>query len=224
MKKLVLVVACTLCMLSVSAQSEKSEGVTWGIRAGLNVANQHDASIDGGGNGGTRLGFNVGVIADIPIVSGQFYFQPGLYFTTKGFKYTESDGGKSWKEEYIWKTTPSYIEIPLLLSARYAICDKIVAQVNFGPYFAVGVTGKYKHIYKYSDNGGSQSDSDDWDYFGEDDGVCGKRFDCGVSLGGGVTFVKHIYLGFQYEFGFTNAYKEMGIKNRNCMISLGYNF
>ncbi|MCD7713910.1 MAG: PorT family protein [Prevotella sp.] len=212
MKKLVLIVACALCVLTASAQSEReSEGVTWGVRAGLNVANQHDD----GENAGSKAGFHVGVVVDIPVVSKYFYIQPGLYFTQKGFKYTEADGYSKYTE----KVTPSYIEIPVLLSGRYAFNDKIQAQVNFGPYFAVGVAGKYKE--KYSSKNNKEEIS--CDYFG-DDGLGGKRFDCGLSIGAGITFVKHYYIGFQYEIGLTDAYSYETIKNRNCMISIGYNF
>ncbi len=241
MKKSVLIAACAFCMLSASAQSE-SEGITWGIRAGLNVSNQHG----NGENAGSKAGFNVGIVADIPIISQYFYIQPGLYYTMKGFKATSLESSWYWNyDKHTEKVNPYYIEIPILLSGRYNITDKVQVQVNFGPYFAIGIAGKYKTKDEWANNYTEESGIDRWQcdyfgpyndfYFGEgkySGGLKGKRFDCGLSIGAGFTFVKHYYIGFQYELGLTNAYTDEfikytrfdSIKNRNWMISLGYNF
>ncbi|MCD8281714.1 MAG: PorT family protein [Prevotella sp.] len=221
MKKLVLLFACAFCMLSASAQSaSENEGVTWGVRAGFNLSNQHGY----GENAGSKPGFHVGVVADIPIISQYFYVQPGLYYTMKGYKasYSDSDDGYYWKETE--KTTPSFLEIPILLSGRYAFNDKVGVQVDFGPYLAIGIAGKYKDEETETYDGETDTDKYDCDYFGDKKGIGGKRFDFGLSVGAGVTFVKHYYLGLHYELGLTNAYKYEKIKNRNFMISLGYNF
>ncbi|MCD8288610.1 MAG: PorT family protein [Prevotella sp.] len=240
MKKLVLIAACAFCVLTASAQSD-SEGITWGIRGGLNVSNQHG----NGENAGSKAGFNVGVVADIPIISQYFYIQPGLYYTMKGYRATDKDSGDWGYDKYTEKVNPYYIEIPILLSGRYNITDKVQVQVNAGPYFAIGIAGKYKTKDEWETYYNDNYWVDKWQcdyfgpyndyYFGEgkySGGLEGKRFECGLSFGAGFTFVKHYYIGFQYELGLTNAYSDNliqysrfdSIKNRNCMISLGYNF
>ncbi|MCD8288876.1 MAG: PorT family protein [Prevotella sp.] len=220
MKKLVLVVACAFCMLSASAQIVNSrssitktvksdkEKATWGLRAGLNVANMKESWYGESESYGARMGYHVGVILDIPVVSQYFYIQPGLYLTQKGYKDSE-DG-------YTDKANPTYVEIPILLSGRYNITNSVQAQLHLGPYFAVGVFGNFTEEYK-----------DEWsESYGCWDDTDFKRFDCGLSFGAGFLFSKHYYIGFQYDFGLMNLsdYGDGSIKNRNCMISLGYNF
>ena len=66
-------------------------------------------------------------------------------------------------------------------------------------------------------------EKDEDDFF--DDDV--NKFDAGLSVGAGITLAQHFYLGFAYEFGFVNLYKDeddVKAKNRNWMFSVGYNF
>ena len=61
------------------------------------------------------------------------------------------------------------------------------------------------------------------DYFDDDT----NRFDAGLKIGAGVTFSQHYYVGMAYEWGFVNLLKDcdnISLKNKNLMISLGYNF
>lgn len=48
----------------------------------------------------------------------------------------------------------------------------------------------------------------------------------GLQVGAGVTFAQHYYIGFAYQFGLVNTtnYDKETVKNKNWMISLGYNF
>lgn len=224
MKKFLSVAVCALCALTVSAQrassssssffsSEKADqGVTFGIRGGLNFAGlSGDVDDELGG----RTSFHVGVIADIPIVQS-FYIQPGVFLSSKGAKYDWSDDGESYSETY----NPLYIEIPILASYRYNFSDADQLQVNFGPYFAFGVSGKCKCEYEYD----GDTEKEEYDYFG-DDGF--KRFDCGLQVGAGIILARHYYVGLSYEFGLTKINDwdgGDGVKNHNFMISIGYNF
>lgn len=232
MRKLFLVVVCAISALTVSAQrassssssffsTEKAEdGVQFGIRAGVNFAN---ATYKEDGNSlslDSRTTFHVGVIADIPLMQS-LYVQTGLYFQNKGAKYEHSKGGWKIKDEY----KPMYIQIPVLASYRYDFSDAVQLQVNVGPYFAYGIGGKAKMSEEYD----GDTDSWDIDFFGDkedEESMGNKRFDCGLQVGGGLTFAKHYYLGVTYEFGFGNISKwdDTTIKNKNLMVSLGYNF
>ncbi|NPD90971.1 porin family protein [Xylanibacter muris] len=228
MKKILLIAVCAVCSLTASAQRASSssssffstekadQGITFGIRAGLNMANM-SASEDGvSASPESRTSFHVGVIADIPLMQS-LYIQSGLFFQNKGYKFDDEE-----KET----AKPMYLEIPILASYRYNFSDAIQLQINAGPYFAYGIGGKVKYEY----NGRSTED----DFFGSyDDEDCAgyKRFDCGLQFGAGVTFSNHYYLGFAYQLGLTNikdlpsSYEgDFSVKNRNWMISLGYNF
>lgn len=226
MKKFLLVVACAISALTVSAQRASSSsssffstesvdgGVRWGIRAGVNFANSSFSSGNYSVTPDSRTAFHVGVVADFPLMES-LYIQSGLFFQNKGCKIKGED-------EYDETTTykPMYLEIPILASYRYNFNDATQLQVNFGPYFDYGIGGKIKYE--------SDGDSDEEDIFG-DDGML-KRFNCGLQVGAGVTFASHIYLGVSYQFGLTNIYNDedddsdFSIKDKNWMISLGYNF
>lgn len=88
---------------------------------------------------------------------------------------------------------------------------------------AVGLFGKAKlkvdgdiaDIAELGDNSMSE------DIFG-DDGL--KRFDFGLGLKAGVEFNKKYQVAISYDFGLVEVAKDLGMKNRNLMISLGYMF
>lgn len=221
MRKNLLVIACAFCALTASAQrassssssffsTEKSdEGITFGIRAGLNMSNMTFSEDGISGSPDSRTSFHVGVTADIPLMQS-LYVQTGLFFQNKGYKF-DSDN-------YTQTAKPMYFEIPVLASYRYDFSDAMQLQVNFGPYFGYGIGGKIKEESDY--------DNDEIDFFGdkEDDGC--KRFNCGLQVGAGLTFSNHLYLGFSYQFGLSNISHEsdFSLKDKNYMISLGYNF
>ncbi len=214
MKKILFVLACAICTLTASAQyasdasssffsvQKSDQPITFGIRGGINWAKQN-VSYDGYSfSPKNNVGFNVGVSVDIPMFES-LYLQSGLYYTVKGYK-LEEDG-------YTEKATPSYLELPILASYRYNFSDFTQLQINFGPYIAYGIAGKYKW-----DDG-----DDDIDYF--DDDI--KRFDAGLAIGAGMTF-GHFFLGVNYDLGLTNILKESdgSLKNRCQSINVGYNF
>lgn len=226
MKKLFLIAVCAFSALTMSAQrassssssffstEKSSESVRFGIRAGLNFATMTGDDVD---DVDSRTAFHVGVIADIPLLKS-LYIQSGVYLTQKGLKYNDEldndiDGEVTAK--------PMYLEIPVLASYRYNFSDATQLQFNVGPYFAFGLGGKVKAEASYE----NVSASEEVDFFGDDDDqLGGKRFDCGLQVGLGLTFAKHIYVGGAYEFGFTDAIKDTKAKNSNWMVSVGYTF
>jgi len=229
MKKLFLIAVCTFSALAVSAQrassssssffsTEKVEGgVQFGIRAGLNFANASFSSDEYSVSPKSRTTFHVGVIADIPLMQS-LYIQTGLYLQNKGCK-----------EEYSRETTtakPMYLEIPILASYRYNFSDAAQLQINFGPYLAYGIGGKIK-----SESDGESEEEDFFGSYDDSDNAGYKRFDMGLQVGAGVTFASHYYVGVAYQFGLVNTKDlpsnydgDYSVKNKNWMISLGYNF
>ena len=227
MKKLVLTAVCVLGMITASAQRASStstsffstekadQDVTIGIRAGLNFTNM-TGDIDE--NYGMRTAYHVGVIADIPLMQS-LYIQTGLYLQNKGTKLDYEEDGYYEKDTY----SPMYLQIPILASYRYNFSDAMQLQVNFGPYFAYGIGGKDKYEYGYD---GEVEEKFEYDVFGDEGEF--KRFDCGLQVGAGLTFARHYYIGFTYEFGLTNIADaeddDFNVKNNNFMLSVGYNF
>lgn len=214
MKKYLLLAICAVMTLGASAQRASSSSSTFfsskraetpvrfGITAGLNIAGQTWKDGDISYSPDSRLGFNVGLTVDFPILES-LYIKSGLLYTTKGSK-DEDDG-------YEEKLSPAYLEIPVLASYRYDFSDAAQWQLNFGPYIAYGIGGKYK----YGDY--------EEDYFG-DDGA--KRFDLGLQIGTGITLGQHYNIGIAYQFGLVNTVDDGDetLKNHNFMINLGYIF
>lgn len=246
MKKLFVTAVAAVCAFGMSAQraSDSSEFSFWdggqseqkiivGPRVGLNVSSLSVSNLEMD-NDKSKIGFNVGVAVEFPIVRS-FYINSGLFYTTKGIKFEYSDLDWSEKDTY----NAGYLELPLYASYRLNFAEASQLQINFGPYFAYGVNGKIKEVgtkidYEENDEGDVSKYEYEYDLFGvadedsdeEKGGI--KRFDCGLGVGLGYTW-NRIYLGFNYQFGLVNIAdkKEWGngkIKNSNFSISLGYNF
>lgn len=236
MKKLLVIIVCSLAAISMA----NAQKVNFGVRAGMNVANAGGDFKDKEYVGEdtdfkSKIGFHVGVIADIEL-SKSFYLQPGLYFTTKGLKSEYKEEGYDYSEKTNYNL--NYLELPILASYRFDIADNIKWHINAGPYFALGVGGKVKVTeidegdkteYKYDAFGVADEDSDE-----EKGGL--KRFDAGLSFGTGISLNK-IYIGIKYDLGLVNiadkkvwggygddGNKNLKIKNRNFAVSVGYTF
>lgn len=219
MKKLLLTItvfaACTLTASAQRARSSSSsffstekadEPITFGIRAGLNLAYLKAKDGKTSYTGDTRTSFNAGISVDIPLLQS-IYLQSGLYYTSKGTK----DKGDDWKETF----SANFIEVPVLASYRYDFGDAAQLQINVGPYFAYGIGGKFKE-----EEGSKEYSSD---FFDDDT----NKFDMGLQVGGGVTISRHYYIGAAFEWGFINLWKDSdneSIKTRNFMINIGYTF
>lgn len=241
MKKALLIAACAVFSLAASAQRASSSSssffstdkaeqpVRFTIRGGVNFAN---IGVSGGGESeslGSRTAFNAGVGVDIPIIES-FYVQTGLYYTSKGYKRTEDVElpypYNGYSVSLTAKGNPAYLELPVLASYRYNFNDATQLEVNVGPYFAFGIGGKEKTEEVTAFDKSTETAeivTEENDFFGDDV----KKFDMGLQVGLGVTFLKHVYLGVAYEFGFVNMFKDsddVKAKNRNFMINLGYKF
>lgn len=126
-------------LLGFSALSQEMEKATFGLRGGINFQNINGK--DANGNNPkfdlvTR--FNAGVVADIP-VAPEFYFQPGLLYTTKGAKSSGNFLGANTNGEY----NISYLELPLSLLYKPLLGQGHLL-LGFGPYAAYGLGGKAK--------------------------------------------------------------------------------
>ena len=100
--------------------------VSWNAKVGMNMSN-----ITGDADTNMKVGFNVGFGAEYAFTE-TWSVQPSLMLTSKGYKV---DG---------FKCNPMYLELPVLAAARFAVTDNQNVVVKAGPYFAVGVAGKYK--------------------------------------------------------------------------------
>ncbi len=144
----------------------------------------------------SRIGFHAGVKAELGL--SQDANGSGAYMDFAALltlKGAKIDGGSLASIKF----NPYYLEVPVRVGYKYAVNDDFSLFGSVGPYMAVGLFGKAK-----------------------DDGL--KRFDFGLGLKAGVEFSKKYQVAISYDFGLVEVIKEVGMKNRNLMISLGYMF
>jgi len=123
----------TLAILLFSSSLVMSQGI--GILGGVNLYNLTGKNYDGDKlEFDLKVGFHVGVNVQIPIAP-EFYFQPGLLFTTKGGKNTEG--------EETLTVNLNYLELPLSLVYKGSLGSGYV-YLGFGPYLGYGIGGKIK--------------------------------------------------------------------------------
>ncbi|MBK7408560.1 MAG: PorT family protein [Saprospirales bacterium] len=213
----------TLFISSAMAQSDVPGKTSFAILGGVNFQNLNGKDMSGNKlENDLIIGYHFGVNAQIP-VAPEFYFQPGLQFSTKGAKNTASILTSTYKL--------SYIELPLnfvykgLLGNGYFI-------LGFGPYVGYGITGKV--IYE---SGSVTSEAD-------------IKFKNEVVLGDPLTtaYIKpldiggNIFFGYEMAFGlFLQLNAQLGmininpdnylfpddsstLKNTGYGLSLGYRF
>ena len=209
MKKVLLFfVLVAMSVVSVNAQ----DNLKWGVMAGRNVSKYTITGFD------SRIGFHAGVKAELGLsqeASGA-YMDFAALLTLKGAKI---DGGSIASIKF----NPYYLEVPVHVGYKYAVNDDFALFGSVGPYIAVGLFGKAKAKVdgNIADLGELGTNSASEDIFG-DDGL--KRFDFGLGLKAGVEFSKKYQLAISYDFGLVEVAKDLGMKNRNLMISLGYMF
>lgn len=215
-----------ILMLSVTfAFGQFSEPVktSFGILSGANFQ-----TFSGKDNGGDKLendmlvGFHAGVNVLIP-VAPEFYFQPGLLFTTKGAKNTSSIMTSTY--------SISYIEMPLNLVYRGSLGSGYVL-VGFGPYVSYGIMGKAKH------EGGALSYESDIEFKNEvetGDPLTTsyfKAFDAGGNVFVGYEMAMGVFIQLNTQIGMLNIKPEdkrllsddSVMKNTGFGLSLGYRF
>ena len=115
------------------SQGIENSKTSFGILGGVNLQN-----LNGKDRSGDKLendmliGFHAGVNVQLP-VAPQFYFQPGLLFSTKGAKNTDGLISNTYKL--------SYVELPLNFVYK-ALLGNGYFMLGFGPYLAYGIGGK----------------------------------------------------------------------------------
>lgn len=218
MKKILISFLLTAATVASHGQNkEDNEGVSFGIRAGVNFQNINGKDFNGNKLQNTLIpGFHAGVTLDVPVVP-DFYFQPGLLFSTKGCKFKNSD----------YKAHLNYLEVPLNFIYKPLVGSGHVL-LGFGPYIAVGVGGnhsdgnnKAKVIYK---NNVAITDKQFEPYY--------RPLDAGANFLFGYEFASHISMQLNAQLGLLNLQPNYAFapsdqtieKNTGFGVSLGYRF
>jgi len=212
-----------ILMLSVPlaiAQNTDKEKISFAILGGINLQNLNGKDIDGDKlENDMILGYHAGVNIQIP-VAPQFFFQPGLLFTTKGAKNTDGSSTKL-----------SYVELPLNVVYK-ALVGKGKFMLGFGPYIGYAIGGKVKP------ESGSATDIEFKNVVETGDPTSVpylKALDAGGNIFAGYELASGIFLHLNTQLGMLKinpednrtvpVYSEKSsLKNTGFGLSIGYRF
>ena len=226
MKTKMLLVAGLLILIGYSAKAQE-EGVSFGIRAGFNMQN-----FNGKDPAGDKLELNLvprfhaGVVVEIPIAP-EFYFQPGLLYTTKGAKSDEFLGTASAEFNL------SYLELPLSFVYKPQLGDGYFF-LGFGPYVSYGIGGKAKfNIANVSFESNIEFEND---YEIEDPPPQDRKYFKPLDFGGNIFFGYELKNGISLQLNAQLGLAKINsdntavpaldpeFRNTGFGLSLGYNF
>lgn len=170
-----------------------------------------------------KLGFTVGVAAEIPLGGEMIAIQPELLWIQKGYNYKYEETGYS--EDYNY--TLNYLEIPVMVKVKFG-----PAYLSAGPSIGFGLIGRYNGSYtllgrETDDDGKVKFGDEPADYEGDDEYI-DNAVDFGVQVGAGVR-VSVLEIDFRYGIGLTDLYdKPAGFsgdtksQNRTFQLTVGY--
>ncbi|MDQ0781730.1 porin family protein [Chryseobacterium sp. W4I1] len=210
MKKLILGLAVTASSLAFAQQTPTSSSnpVTFGVKGGMNVSSlSKDEGLD---DQKSKIGFNAGVFANIPVAES-FSVQPEVLYSQYGAKSDYTVLGN----KYSSSTKLDYIAVPVMF--QYNLIPNLY--VEAGPEFGFLVSAKNK--IKNETNGNS-STSDNY----KDDL---KTFNFGIGLGAGYYFTQNFGITARYVAGLTDIAKDRpngsdSVKNNVFQVGLAYKF
>ena len=209
-------------IFTLAASFTFAQGTSFGIIGGASMQNLNGKNIVGDKlENDMIIGYHVGVNAQIPIAP-QFYFQPGLLFSTKG--------GEDTKGLITSKTNLSYIELPLNFVYKAELGSGYF-MLGFGPYVAYAIGGKVTYgpvtvtkdiEFKNTVEIGDPTITTP--YF--------KPLDAGANIFFGYELAMGAFIQFDAQLGLININPEYKIlpdskeviKNTGFGLSLGYRF
>ena len=215
-RQISLILIFTLMVSMAMAQSGTNGKTSFAILGGVNFQN-----LNGEDNSGNKLendliiGYHAGVNIQIP-VAPEFYFQPGLMYSTKGAENT-------------YKL--SYVELPLNFVYK-GLLGNGYFMVGLGPYVAYGISGKATNF----EIGSITSESDitfknDLEGLGEN--LLAHHYIKPLDAGGNIFFgyelAGGLFMQLNAQLGMLNIRPDNYIdnstlKNTGYGVSLGYRF
>jgi len=209
MKKLIFGLAVTVSSLAIAQKTSSKSPITFGLKAGMNVSS---ISKDGGlEDQGSKIGFNAGAFANIPVASS-FSVQPELLYSQYGDKYDQKVLGKT----YSFARQLDYITVPVMF--QYNALPSLYLEA--GPEFGFLVSAKNKAKNESTNETISQSGN-------YKDQLSGFNF--GLGIGAGYYFTPNVGITARYVAGLTDIAKNRvsgsdAIKNNVFQIGLAYKF
>ena len=123
------------------------------VQGGVNANTMHISGINNiydSQDINPRIGLNAALLADFPLIEG-LYFETGLMFTSKGFRYDLSD----WFGEGVMIVRLNYFDVPFTLKKVIPLNEEIAVYGLAGPYVGFGLFGQA--IFKFEGSSDSQT-------------------------------------------------------------------
>lgn len=182
-----------------------------GLMLGLNLSNlsikNDDINFSKENDFKMNPGIHLAVTIDVPLYKF-LSFEGGILGTTKGYKCKYDLGPASVKvNEYLF-----YLDFPLMIKGTLDL-EAVKLYAEAGPYLGVGLYGiniTYTNIPGLDED--TTSHTIEW---GSGSGNDRKRFDMGLTFGGGVEIgAVPIFLNLSYDLGLVNmsAVTDNGLK------------
>ncbi len=212
-----------MLLLSATFTFAQTTGPAFGLLGGVNFQNLNGKDMDGDQlDNDMIVGYHIGANVQIPIAP-EFYFQPGLLFSTKGAKTTTGPITSTYNL--------SYLELPLNFVYKGLLGQGYVL-VGFGPYVGYGIMGKAKH------EGGSVSYESDIEFTNTVDAgdplteTYFKPLDVGGNIFAGYEMASGLFFQLNAQLGLLKINpednrlpeNELSLMNTGFGLSLGYRF
>ncbi|WP_143885035.1 porin family protein [Chryseobacterium binzhouense] len=217
MKKLILGIAVLSTSLAFAQTTTTtttttrtmSSDVRFGIKGGMNVSSlSKDGALE---DQGSKIGFNAGVFANIPVAES-FSIQPEVLYSQYGDKYDQVVLGN----RYSRARHLDYIAVPVMF--QYNLVPNFYLEA--GPEFGFLVSAKNKFKNETDNNVITESGN-------YKDSLNG--FNVGIGLGAGYYFTDNIGITARYVAGVTDIAKDRpansdAIRNNVFQVGLAYKF
>lgn len=215
---LILILSASLAM----AQGTEAK-ISFAILGGVNLQNINGKDWNGDKlNNDLIVGYHFGLNTQIPFAP-QFFFQPGLLFTTKGAKWT--DGSETTTDRL------SYIELPLNVVYKGLLGTGYI-MIGFGPYLGYAIGGKS------TTEDGSETVKSDIEFTkvveaGDPTSICYyKAFDAGGNIFAGYETASGLFFQLNTQLGMIKINPEDNritddqsvYRNIGYGLSVGYRF
>ncbi|MDE7180919.1 MAG: PorT family protein [Muribaculaceae bacterium] len=218
MRKIILLVLVIAAGFATQAQNRLS----WGVEAGLNLSHPIAATA-------VSPGVNVGVFGEMQL-SKLFSLDAALRYSYKPWRNSKTYyGDSSWDPNLLMLSRkytggPSTLELPIHAGFTFPLSRLASLKIAVGPYFGIGVGGKYKmkRVYTDTDNV-EKTQKESHDIYGKNGS---KRFETGLDARVGVEFNRHynVSLGYQFQFNETTPMHFPIGKAQVFSVNVGYRF
>jgi len=199
MKKSILIIAMVLFGANtVSAQEYWNFGVKGGVNFSTVTGDYFDSP-------DSRTGFNIGVLAEIPLAD-RFSIQPEVLYSAQGFTEASVDQANFADVDDNVEYQLDYVQVPVL--AKFYLVEGLSLQAGPSFNFLVNEELDYQPL--------------------DDDGEVAlnnaQDFEFGGAAGLEYKFNNGFFIQGRYTYGFTDVIEDTDINNSAIQAGIGYSF